>query len=102
MACMVQPAPTVAYYPYKIPNARRSGPNQFENPPSKEEFLSSIEFGEPFHNTDKEGDLTIHYHHMTSITQKYCVIPLNSLKIDLTATVSNTLVQGLPLTSVSF
>ena len=65
MACMESPAPTVAYYPYKIPNARRTGPDQFENRPSKEEFLASIIFGEPFHNTDIE-DYSIHYHHMTS------------------------------------
>ena len=38
---------------------------------------------------------------MTSITQEYVVIPLNSLKIDLTNTVTNTLVNALPLTSVS-
>ena len=101
MACIVKPAPTVAYFPYKIPNAQRFGPHQFDNPPSQEEFLASIIFGEPFFNTDKE-DGSIHYHHMTSITQKYCVIPFNSLKIDLTSTVTNTLINGQPLTSVSF
>jgi len=93
------PGPHVAYYPYKIPNAQRSGPNQFENPLPKQDFLDSIIFGDPFFNTDKYGDFSIHYHHMTSITQEYVVVPLNSLKIDLTNTVTNTLINALPLTS---
>ena len=107
MACLEQPdsdwpAPHVAYIPFKIPNARRTGPHQFDNPMPKQEFLDSIVFGDPFYNTQKYEDFAIHYHHMTSITQKYVVIPLNSLKIDMTKTVTNTLKEAKPLTSVIY
>ena len=43
----------VVYQPYRIPNARRTGPNQFDNPVSKEDFLKSIEFGDRIYNTEQ-------------------------------------------------
>ena len=85
MGCMelptgIIPAPRVAYIPFKvplpfifgnltvifqIPNSARSGPNQFENPVPRQEFLDSIVFGTPFYNT-KKADFSFSYFQMFS------------------------------------
>merc|ERR1711937_55437 len=73
--------PRSAYLPYKILNAGRSSKDQFLDPPTPQDFLDSIEFGTPFYNPHAT-DLYVRYFHMTSITENYLVIPLNSLAIE--------------------
>ena len=92
--------PRSAYLPYKILNAGRTSKDQFLNPPTPEEFLDSIEFGTPFYNPHVT-DLYVRYFHMTSITENYLVIPLNSLAIEFMPLMDGVFKNTEPLANVS-
>merc|ERR1712130_114710 len=101
MGCLDLPneeslVPRTAYITYKIPGAGREAKDMFLNPWTVDELLDRIEFGEPFYN-ERKTDVFLRYFHMTSITENYIVIPLNSLLIDFAPLIKGIMVETRPL-----
>ena len=79
----------------------RSSSDAFTNPTSIQDMLDLVEFGTPFYN-HRATDFYLRYFHMTSITEDYLVVPLNSLVIDMAPMLQGVMVDTRPLSEVSY